>query len=206
MGVVADLSHTSPIQLLAGLMSSRHAEKAAEVLTLSRGLLANVVRLDSIQLQECGLTPTEANRIHKAFELSRRAAAEQTTDTPTQITSSVDAFDVLKPHLSHLAVEQFWVLILDRANNVIKAQCLSTGGASGCIADPKLIFRAALAMGASGVVVAHNHPSGNTRPSQADNRVTEQLVTVGEALDCPVLDHIIVGKDQYYSFADSGQI
>lgn len=99
-------------------------------------------------------------------------------------------------------IEKFAILLLDRANGIIGIRWISTGGASGTVADPKLIFQTALKAHACSVILCHNHPSGNMKPSQNDIDLTNKLKAAGKALDLQVLDHLILGDDEYYSFAD----
>ena len=108
----------------------------------------------------------------------------------------------MKPLLSDLTHEEFWVLMLNRANKVLKKQNISQGGISGTVADPKLIFNHALNQLASSIILVHNHPSGNIKPSEADKRLTKQLNEAGKLLDIAVLDHIIFTDNRYFSFAD----
>ena len=110
----------------------------------------------------------------------------------------------MKPHLLDLPHEEFWILLLNRANGVIKKVAISSGGITGTIADPKIIFKAALENLACGVILVHNHPSGNIKPSEADISLTKKLVTASKFLEIPILDHLIFTDRQYYSFADEG--
>lgn len=103
-------------------------------------------------------------------------------------------------------VEQFKVLFLNRANKVLGIIELSTGGVTGTVADPKLIFVAALKANACSIIFSHNHPSGNLKPSQADEQLTQKIKQAGQLLDIKLLDHIIVTSEGYYSFADEGLI
>ncbi len=103
-------------------------------------------------------------------------------------------------------VEQFKVLFLNRANKVLGIIELSTGGVTGTVADPKLIFVAALKANACSIIISHNHPSGNLKPSQADEQLTQKIKQAGQLLDIKLLDHIIVTSEGYYSFADEGLI
>ena len=100
--------------------------------------------------------------------------------------------------------EQFWVLLLNRANEVIRPQQISIGGVSGTVADPKMIFKAAIEHLASAIILVHNHPSGNLTPSQADKELTKKVKEGGKTLDIPVLDHLIFSDNGYFSFADEG--
>ncbi len=124
-----------------------------------------------------------------------------------KITKSADAFEVLKKHWNQDTlefVEEFKVMLLNRANRVLGIIEISTGGMSGTVADPKVIFAAAIKSAASSILLSHNHPSGNLVPSQADINLTRKLKSAGELLDIAVLDHIILTSESYFSFADEG--
>lgn len=128
------------------------------------------------------------------------------SDRP-KISSSKDAYEILIRHWDYSKiyfVEQFKVVLLNRANKVLGIYEASTGGISGTVADPKLIFAAALKANASSIILSHNHPSGNLQPSQQDINLTKNLKEAGKFLELPVLDHLIVTSDGYYSFADEG--
>ncbi len=126
-----------------------------------------------------------------------------------KITGSRDCYQILLGSwdLSRLElVEQFKVLFTNRANRVLGIFELSTGGITGTVADPKLIFVAALKVGATGIVLSHNHPSGNLQPSQQDIDLTRKIKEGGKWLEIQLLDHIIITSESYYSFADEGII
>ena len=147
-----------------------------------------------------GIGEARAINIVSALELGRRRKAEnQKTE---KISSSSDVFELMKPELSDLPHEEFWLLLLNRANKVMKKQPISQGGVSGTVADPKLIFGHALNYLASGIILVHNHPSGNTKPSEADKRLTRQMSEAGKLLEITVLDHVIFTDGGYFSFAD----
>jgi len=123
------------------------------------------------------------------------------------INSSKDAYTILRESWDEDKlefVEQFKVILLSRANRVLGIYEVSTGGVSGTVADPKLVFAAALKSNASAIIISHNHPSGNLNPSDADLNLTRKLKEGGKFLEVPVLDHIIVTSEGYYSFADEG--
>jgi len=125
-----------------------------------------------------------------------------------KITCSTDIYHYIKAvygdNIEH--VEYFYALFLNRANHVLGWNLVSKGGVAGTVADPKVVFQGALLANASSVVLAHNHPSGNTKPSTADIQLTKKMKEVGQVLDMPVLDHIIVTDESYYSFADEGAL
>jgi DNA repair protein RadC len=138
-----------------------------------------------------------------ALELGRRRKASEPLKRK-KITCSEDAYHIMQPYLLDQAVEQFWIIMMNRANAVIKVHNISQGGVSGTVADPKTIFKEALDKLASSLILVHNHPSGNLKPSEADIRLTRKLKEAGQTLDLPVLDHIIFADQGYYSFADEG--
>ena len=124
------------------------------------------------------------------------------------VTTSSDAFKLFKQNWDENKIEfieQFKVLFLNRSNKVLALFELSTGGVTGTVADPKLVFAAALKLNACNIILCHNHPSGNLKPSQADEALTRKIKEAGRYLDLPVVDHLIIsGEDNYYSFADEG--
>jgi DNA repair protein RadC len=108
--------------------------------------------------------------------------------------------------LVDLPHEEFWIVLLNRQNAIIGQKCVSIGGMSSTIVDPKIIFRIALQEKASSIILAHNHPSGNFKPSDSDKRITRILVESGKVLDLLVLDHVIISQDGFYSFADNSNM
>jgi DNA repair protein RadC len=152
-----------------------------------------------------GIGEAKAISIVSALELGRRRK-ESEPAKKLSITCSGDVFEIMKPHLLDLNHEEFWVVLLNRANLVIKKHPVSSGGVSGTIADPKMIFKSALENLASGIILVHNHPSGNLRPSEADIALTRKLKSAGAFLEIPVLDHLIFANAGYFSFADEGQL
>ncbi len=152
-----------------------------------------------------GIGATKATLIAAALELgSRRQHA--TVQSKPQIRSSRDAYQHLLPLLIDLPHEEFWILLLNRANLIIGKERISSGGISGTVVDPKLVFRRTLEYSASSIILSHNHPSGNLSPSKADIDLTQKLRQAGLTLDVAVLDHLIITDHGYYSFADEGII
>lgn len=150
-----------------------------------------------------GIGPAKSAQIAAAMELGRRRQFDQ--DRVGQVvTQSRDVFLRFASRLSDLQHEEFWLLLLRRSNKVLAEVCISRGGLSGTVADPKIIYARALAMRASAMVLVHNHPSGQTKPSEADRGLTTQLCQAGRFLDLPVLDHVIIAGGRYVSFADEG--
>ncbi|WP_128543669.1 RadC family protein [Larkinella soli] len=150
-----------------------------------------------------GIGEAKAVTIVAALEIGRRRKSEE-RPARNRITSSRDAYDEVKAHLLDKPHEEFWVILLNKANEVVKLVQISSGGVSSTVADPKLIFKQAIEHLASAVILAHNHPSGNLKPSQADLDLTRKLKEAGRLLEIPVLDHLIVSDHGYLSFADEG--
>ncbi|PIQ20224.1 MAG: hypothetical protein COW65_16445, partial [Cytophagales bacterium CG18_big_fil_WC_8_21_14_2_50_42_9] len=150
-----------------------------------------------------GIGEAKAIAIVSALELSRRRK-ETAAAVKTKITCSTDIYNYIKPQLLDLPHEEFWIILLNRANVVMKKMPVSSGGVAGTVADPKIIFKHALESLASAIILVHNHPSGNLKPSTADISLTKKMKEAGSLLDLPILDHIIFTEHQYYSFADEG--
>lgn len=163
--------------------------------------LNKIARLSVQELKKFkGIGDARAINIVSALELGRRRTTEGIAIE--KIGGSADVYECMKPELADLPHEEFWLLLLNRANKIIKKQPISQGGVSGTVADPKLIFNYALNHLASSVILVHNHPSGNLTPSEADKRLTKQLFEAGKLLEIAVLDHIIFTDNAYFSFAD----
>jgi len=150
-----------------------------------------------------GIGEAKAISIIAATELGRRRG-ETETKTPDTVGVSKDAYLILRKSLVDLPHEEFWILLLSRSNKVIAKELISKGGVSGTLADPKIIFHVALQHQASTVILAHNHPSNNRKPSREDITLTKRLCEAGNILDIKVVDHLIITDDGYLSFADEG--
>jgi DNA repair protein RadC len=150
---------------------------------------------------------TRNSSFSKVAEIKLSYRAKVKPSKRPQVTSSTDSYNVLKQSWDTGRiefVEQFKIMLLNRANRVLGIYELSTGGVAGTVADPKLIFVAALKACASSIILCHNHPSGNLKPSAADLQLTKKMKAGGELLDIAVLDHIIITSESYYSLADEG--
>lgn len=198
----------SDSEILAILLGSGVREKSA--IALAREILHHSGGLRSLarwSLDEFvrfpGVGEAKAIRIIAAFELGRRFPLESIIEKPL-ITNSSDAYDLLYSCLADLRHEEFWVLYLSNANKVLLKERLSQGGMTGTVTDLRLLFRRALVVHATGVILAHNHPSGNTSPSQADHQLTQKAIEAGKFMDITVLDHLIITPNDYVSFADEG--
>lgn len=149
-----------------------------------------------------GIGEAKAISIIAALELGRRRKAEETIQK-IKVTCSRDAYHYLYPLLADKNVEEFWLLLLNQNNRILSKHLISTGGVSGTVADVRVILKKAIMELASGLIISHNHPSGNMAPSKADHVLTHKIIVAAELVDVKVLDHIIIGEEDYYSFADS---
>lgn len=177
---------------------SRHILAAADnsLDVLGRSTAGDFARIE-------GLGPAKALTLVAAFELGRR---RQSLAMPQKaaIKNSQDAAIIFQSQLCDLSHEEFWILLLNRANRIIGKKGISKGGIAGTVVDPKIIFREALEARASGIILCHNHPSGNTQPSEADVQLTKKIKEAGRNLEITVLDHLIIAGSSFYSFADEG--
>lgn len=200
----------SNAELLAILIGNGTKDESS--VDIARNLLAlaenNLSTLGELKNKEyasvTGIGEAKAAIIEAAIELGKRRQAASALERP-QIRCSQDAYHVLAPVLMDLAHEEFWVLVLNRANKVIGKIQISSGGLSGTVVDTKILFKRVLDLErVNAIVIFHNHPSGNLTPSQADVELTKKVVEGGRLLDVKVLDHIIVAGPNYYSFMDEG--
>lgn len=204
-------SSLSDVELLAiligtGTRSISAVDLAKRLLTSVNNDLNHLAKLSVAELTKIkGIGNAKAISIVSAMELGRRRK-EKVSLKKLKITGSGDAFELIQPDLSDLAHEEFWVIVLNRANHIIRKTQVSKGGISGTVADPKIIFKQALEVSGSSIILIHNHPSGNLKPSQADINLTKKMKSAGDFLEIPVLDHIIVSDNTYFSFADDGLI
>ncbi len=197
----------SDSELIAILIGSGNREESA--VDLSKRILAgaknNLNKLGKMDVKELmkfkGIGEAKAVTIVAALELGRRRSGEEGLKL-TKIRSSKSVFKLLQPILGELPHEEFWIVYLDNSNNVLQTMQLSRGGITGTFVDVRLVFKNALQLTAVAVILAHNHPSGTLKPSNADRELTKKLKAAGESLDIKVLDHIIVTENSYFSFAD----
>jgi DNA repair protein RadC len=203
-------SNLSDAELLAILLGSGSRDETAVGLAqrilndvgnnlheLGRKSVADLIKFK-------GVGDAKAVSVVAAMEIGRRRQLSAPAER-VQIQGSIDAWNVIAPMIMDLNHEEFWIILLNRANRVISKEKISSGGVAGTVVDAKIIFRRALDGGpASSIILAHNHPSGNLKPSQADIEITKKLRKAGTTLDIAVLDHLIICGHAYYSFADEG--
>jgi len=201
----------SDAELIAILIGS--GSKSESAVDLSKRILKdsrdNLIELSKLGVKELmkfkGVGEAKGISIIAALELGKRRRGAEALEKK-KITSSHDVFEYFSGILGDSNYEAFYILLLNRANKVIREIMISEGGFSGTVADPKKIFKIALEYNASGLILCHNHPSGNIQPSDADIKLTRKLRNAGEMLDLPVVDHIILGEENYYSFADENTL
>ena len=195
------------VQLVATIIGGNEfsAKVHARNLLLEYGSLQNIGKATSKDMQRLGLQKKQSQQLVAAIELGLRREAPD-GNQKAKISSSKDAHLVLKPLLANLEVEEFWLLILNKANVVINKKKLSSGGRAGTVVDIKVLFKILIEINACGFVVGHNHPSNNTKYSVSDQKVTDQIKNAATILDIAFLDHIIVTEHEYFSFADEGLI
>lgn len=192
------------ILLRIGTKSLSAVELAKQLLQQADNNLNTLARKSLHELQkQKGMGEAKGLTVLAAMEIGRRRAISGLGEKP-KIKNSRDAWLIMMPDLLDQQQEQFWVLMLNRSNAVIKKSLVSKGGITGTVADPRIIFREALESAAVAIIVLHNHPSGNLNPSQADISLTKKLVDAGKILQIPVLDHIIFADQGHFSFADEG--
>lgn len=202
----------SDAELIAILIGSGNSEESA--VELSKRILNacndNLIELSKLSISDLikefkGIGEAKAVSIIAALELGNRRRIAEVIERK-KINSSKDAFELMQSRVSDCLYEEFWIILLNKANKVIKYQSVSEGGITGTVADPKKIFKLALENNATSLIMCHNHPSGNLKPSDADCKLTRKIKEAGLFLEITVVDHIIIGDEKYYSFADEGMM
>jgi DNA repair protein RadC len=192
-----------------GPRGQRAEQVGAELLRLACGNLDELGRMPpEAYATVAGIGAARAVGIAAAMELGRRRAEVRAGLGAPQawphVGTAQEVFERFHGRLGDLPHEEFWALLLRRSNHVLAEFQVSRGGTAGTVADPKIIFAKALALRASALIVVHNHPSGNPQPSAADRVLTANLRAAGDFLDLPLLDHVIVARERYFSFSDTG--
>src|SRR5271157_547153 len=192
------------ILLRSGSPSESAVDIAKRILNKAKDNLVEVSRMSIEDLQEFkGIGTVKAATLIAALELGKRRNETEVL-LKDKISGSKDAFEIFRNVIGDQIYESFWIIMLNKANRMIRKCCISEGGISGTVVDQKKIYKIALDHHASSIILGHNHPSGNVHPSEADQKITKKIKEAGVLLDVAVLDHIIVGDDEYYSFADEG--
>lgn len=200
-------STLSDAELIAILIGSGSRDESA--VALSQRILAsienNLNELGKLSIRNLtgfkGIGNAKAISILAALELGRRRREEDALEKK-KITSSNSVFELMQPLIGELPHEEFWIVYLNNSNKVLQKTQLSKGGITGTLVDIRIVLKNALQLGAVGIILVHNHPSGTLQPSLADKQLTQKIKTAGESLDIKVLDHIIITEKAYFSFAD----
>ncbi|MCJ8154300.1 DNA repair protein RadC [Chryseobacterium sp. SSA4.19] len=199
----------SDSELLAIIM--RNGNKDESALELGQKILASVDnnwhRLSLLSIQDLmkfkGVGKVKAISIATALEIGRRRARQETSDIKV-ISGSNDAYLIFKNQMSDLRTEEFWAIFLNQRNKIIHTAKLTEGGISQSIVDVRVLFKTALDHFSTGIIVAHNHPSGNLKPSREDIDITQKIKEAGRILGIQLLDHLIITQNAYFSFSDDG--
>ena len=197
----------SDAELVAILIGSGNREESAvdlckRILASTNNNLSELGKLSIKQLMEFkGIGEAKAISIIAALELGRRRRGEEALEKK-KITSSSSVFELMQPVIGELQHEEFWIIYVNNSNKVIQKSQLSKGGITGTLVDVRLVLKNALEVGATGLILAHNHPSGTLKPSEADKQITQKLKGAAQSLDIKVLDHLIITEKAYFSFAD----
>jgi DNA repair protein RadC len=202
-------SALSDSELLAIILGSGNTQESA--VDLSRRILKSVdnnwQKLSLLSIKDLmkfkGIGEAKAISVAAALEIGRRKASQEIPEK-ISIKSSAEAFAVFFPHLSDLRTEEFWVIFLNQKNQIIYKSQISKGGITGTIVDVRVLFKMALEHYATSIIVAHNHPTGNLKPSDADLKITRNIKNAGEILDIKLTDHLIIGENAFFSFQDEG--
>lgn len=199
----------SDAELLAIILGSGNKEQnavelAQTILHESENSLSELAKLSVDELKKFkGVGEAKGISIVACLELGRRRKEEQ-RQKRNVVNCAKDVYDALYADLVDLMHEEFWVLFLNRANEILKKEKLSSGGVSGTVIDPKIVFSKALKSSCSGIILVHNHPSGSLRPSSQDINITTKIKEGGKLLEISILDHLIFTNNGYYSFSDEG--
>ena len=203
---ISALSDAELIAILIGSGSRNETavELSKRILEKTNNNLNELAKLTINDLKkEKGIGEAKAISIVAALELGRRRKISDIINKQ-KITSSKDTFDIFQPILGDLPHEEFWILLLNRANKIIDKHRISQGGTSGTVIDIRIILKEAIEKLASSLIISHNHPSGNVLPSQQDKEITKKLKDAAALMDITLLDHLIVTDSSYFSFCDEG--
>lgn len=194
------------ILLVSGTRNESAVDLAKTILKHAHDNLGELSKMSITDLIAIkGIGRARAIAIIASIELGRRRNESEVLSRE-KISRSRDAYEIFRSTIGDRPYEEFWIILLNKANKVLQKCNISEGGISGTVVDPKKIFKISLDHHASSIILGHNHPSGVVTPSEADNRITKKIRDAGTLLDVAVLDHLIIGEDNYYSYADEGTL
>ncbi|MDE6802071.1 MAG: DNA repair protein RadC [Muribaculaceae bacterium] len=210
--LTSGIGSLSNAELMAIILGSGMPGKSVislsqEILRDADGRISRIARLSLAEMMKKyrGVGPAKAVSLAAAFELGVRCADDMAI-CDMAIGSGADIYKLMRGKLQRLNNEEFWVVHLSRANRVLSQDCISRGGTSATVVDVKLILKSAIDKLSSAIILVHNHPSGNLRPSGQDDNITSRIKKGAELLDIRVLDHIIISPEGYYSYNDEGRL
>lgn len=203
------INSLSDSELLAIILRSGSREETA--IELARKILNSVNQswhqLSLLSIKDLmkfkGVGEVKAIAVATALEIGRRRAAQEIPEK-SSITCSNDGYQILKKYLSDIRTEEFWAIFLNQNNRVLHFAQLTQGGINQSIVDVRVLFKTALDHFSTGIIVAHNHPSGNLKPSKEDIDITQKIKEAGKTLNIQLLDHLIITQNSYFSFSDDG--
>jgi DNA repair protein RadC len=204
-------SALSNAELIAILIGSGNRQESAvdlskRILQTVDGSIHELAKLPVEKLMSFrGIGEAKAIAILTALELGSRRI-QQPTKEIVKISTSNDVYRLISPVLSEKNYEEFWVFYLNNSNKILSKQLCSMGGITSTVVDVRLLYKRALELSAVGIIVCHNHPSGNVQPSISDRELTDKIKQAGRSLDIQLLDHLIIGEKSYFSFADHGEL
>ena len=205
--------HLSDSELLSIVLGSQSSWMNS--LGIARSIMEEVqgdlARLSRLSLKEFsskfkGIGNIRADKIMAAIELGKRRTMTENLKSYPKFTSSKDVYNYIYPVFSDLQHEEAWVLYINSANRLIERKLIGRGGLAECVVDPRILLKDALLCNATALFLCHNHPSGNNRPSEADNRLTKRVVEACKTMNLHLLDHVVICDGSYFSYADQGQL
>ncbi len=206
---IRSLSDTELIAILlgSGLSGKSVLELSNEIYSTCGQSLSNMAQMSIRDMCKRfhGIGLAKAITIAAALEIGGRRKDIKGNQKP-QIKCASDAYDVIRQQVENLTTEEFWLILLSRSNRVISCECISRGGTSATIVEPKIVMKRAVEHLATSVILVHNHPSDNLHPSIQDDAITQKLQQAGTLLEIPIIDHLIIGPSGFYSYAESGKL
>ncbi|MEI7424200.1 MAG: JAB domain-containing protein [Prolixibacteraceae bacterium] len=197
------LASLTDSELLTIFFRKNKLQNAKNVLSAAEYNLHELAKMSVYDIINCGINESEASYVVMAMELGRRRNFQEAVDNG-QIKGSKDAAEYIRPMIGDLFYEEFWVIYLNRRNAILTSKKHSMGGMTGTVIDVRLVLKFALDIHATGMILCHNHPSGNLEPSDADKSITRKLKEAAAIMEVPVIDHLIVTQFGHFSFADEG--
>lgn len=195
--ICGECRHLSDAEVVYQLTNSKETSNQVNAMLANGG---NVSIEDICNL----LTPARREMALAVIELYKRI--KERKNNRKTIHSSTDVYEVMHPYMADLKVEECWAIYLNQAARIIRKQRISVGGLASTQVDVRVILREALTCNATSMILCHNHPSGNTRPSQDDDRLTHSLLEAGRTMNIRLLDHVIVADGSHYSYGDEGRL